>query len=95
MALASRLRKSLPEGPPTKWLALQPGEIVLEIDGTKVDRNRLTTLLNGPLERQIRLTVESLLPKRPMRVKVRLRRGKRQQNREVSLRPVTTQPFAT
>ena len=44
---------------------LHPGEIVLEIDGTKVDRKTdLTTLLNGPLERQIRLTVQPLSPKK-------------------------------
>ena len=40
---------------------LRPEEIILEIDGTKVDRRTdLTALLNGPLEREILLNVRSL-----------------------------------
>lgn len=68
---------------------LQPGEIVLEIDGTKVDRKTdLTTLLNGPMERQIRLTVQPLSPKKTDEVEAA--EGKEgNKNREVSLRPVT------
>jgi Tol biopolymer transport system component/C-terminal processing protease CtpA/Prc len=68
---------------------LQPGEIILEIDGTKVDRKTdLTTLLNGPLEREIRLSVQTLPPNKSEKGEPEPENEK-QENREVSLRPVT------
>jgi tricorn protease len=70
-----KVRDVLPEGPADhKRSAIRPGEIVVSIDGTAVNPTLdLTTVLNGPLARDIVL-------------KVKDGEGK---EREVTLRPIT------
>lgn len=70
-----KVRDVLPEGPADREQSrISPGEIVLEIDGTAVSNSmNLTRLLNGRLDRTIRLKVE----------------GKDGKKRDVLLRPIS------
>ncbi len=70
-----KVRDVLPKGPAAQAAhKIQPGEVILSIDGVTVDPGlNLAGLLNGPLARDIRL-------------KVRPRQG---EDREVVLRPVS------
>lgn len=68
---------------------LRPGEIILEIDGTKVDRRTdLTALLNGPLEREILLNVRSL-PGEGVKGGEKSQKKQNSKDREVRIRPVS------
>ena len=68
---------------------LEVGETILEIDGIKVDRKTdLTSLLNGPLEREIRLKVRGLPgPKEEAEGKEAAKA--KPKDREVRIRPVS------
>jgi tricorn protease len=70
-----KIRDVLPNGPADKKRSrLQPGEIILQIDGQPVSRaSDLTAVLNGPLDREITLAVQ----------------GAGGKTREVFLRPIT------
>jgi tricorn protease len=56
-----RVRDVLPQGPATRAASrIAPGEVVLAIDGQRVDPAMdLTEVLNGPLDRDIRLQVQA------------------------------------
>jgi tricorn protease len=60
-----RVRDVLPNGPAAKTGSqLDPGDLVLAIDGTPVDPDfDLTQLLTGPLDRDIRLRVKGIKPR--------------------------------
>jgi len=70
-----KIRDVLPGGPADKKRSrLDANEIILTIDGAKVSRDAdLTQILNGPLDREIHLTV----------------RGRDKETREVVVRPIT------
>ena len=69
-----KVRDVLPGGPTDhKATRVEPGETVLAVDGTTVDPGLdLTKVLNGPIDRDVRLTV----------------RGKDDKTREVVVRPI-------
>jgi tricorn protease len=75
-----KVRDVIPEGPADREKSrLRPGEILVAIDGVNVDPSLdLAGVLNGPLDRDIRLTVQEA-PKD----------GKEGARREVMLRPIT------
>jgi tricorn protease len=54
-----KIRDVLPRGPASrKQSQLNPGEVILSIDGTSIDpQTDLTTILNGTLDREFRLQV--------------------------------------
>ncbi len=56
-----KVKDVLPDGPTSKSQSkIEAGEIVLRIDGTPVDPSMdLTTVLNGPLDRDVKLTVKN------------------------------------
>ena len=61
-----KIRDVLPEGPADKAKSrLLPGDIIQQIDGTRVDPTMdLTQVLNGPLDRDIALTVLRAKPQK-------------------------------
>ncbi|MCP4785265.1 MAG: hypothetical protein GY903_25715 [Fuerstiella sp.] len=72
-----KVRDVIAGGPATDESSLiKPGEIILSIDGTAVDPAiDLTTVLNGPMDRNIRLKIRAV--------------GKKKAEREVVLRPTS------
>jgi tricorn protease len=57
-----KVKDVIPDGPTDRKISkVAPGEIVVSIDGTTVDPSMdLTKILNGPLQRDIRLSVRGL-----------------------------------
>src|SRR5205823_78763 len=55
-----KVRDVIPDGPADRQKSrIAPGEVILAIDGVNVDQSMdLTEVLNGPLARDIRLTVQ-------------------------------------
>ena len=76
-----KIRDVLPGGPADKKRSrLLPGETIVKIDGTAVERGMdLTTVLNGPADRELTLTVQ----------------GADLKSREVTLKPISYQAAQT
>jgi tricorn protease len=72
-----KVRDIIPEGPATETGSLlQPGDVILSIDGVDVDPDLdLTTILNGRLDRDIRLRVKG--------------KAKKAVERDITLRPIS------
>ena len=87
-----KIRDVLPEGPATdKASRIRPGEVVLAIDGKKLDGLAdLTSVLNGRPDRDVVLEIQSAEPlKKGARKQAAKKRKAAASTRETSLRPIS------